>query len=217
MAMTTRRRLIIAITFGGLSLLLAAKVAERSPSATSHPARTIAPDPNYPDAIKRADLVPGGQLVVDPFDADLRYYVHWSTGLSVSHDRGQSWRVLSRNFEFQFLFVHPLNGKLFAIIDYRWFETDKDGFLQHPEANKIVVSDDGRNWKDITRGNGYALLVDIEQDPEFPNRVQMSANGSVRPYRLRYNDDQCKSWRAEPDGHIHFEPSPFHPANGKAG
>jgi hypothetical protein len=211
MAMT-RRRLILAITF----VLLAAKVTQRSASATSPPARTIAPDPVYRETIKRTDLVPGGQLVVDPLDAGLRYYVHPSAGLLVSHDRGESWRVLSRAFEFQFLFVHPFSGKLFAIIDYRWFETDKDGFLQHPEANKIVVSDDGRKWKDITRGRGYALLVDIEQDPQFPNRVEMSANGSIRPYRLRYNDDECKSWRDEPEGHIHFEPSPFHPADGKA-
>jgi hypothetical protein len=212
----TTSRVIIAVTLSVLSVLLPADDNGRTAGTTSRRARTIEPNPVYRELIKRADLTPGGQLVVDPLDADLRYYVHRSIGLLVSHDRGESWRVLSRKFEFRFLFVHPLSGKLYAIIDYRWFETDKDGFLQHPEADKIIVSDDGQKWKDITRGHGYAQLVDIAQDPDFPNRVWMSANG-IRPYRLRYNDDECTSWRLEAEGHIRFDKSQFRPANGKAG
>lgn len=208
------RRPVIAFALSALVAVVQAGCDDRP---TSRPARSIAPDLVYHDVIKRADLISGGQLVIDPLDADLRYYVHRSTGLLVSHDRGESWRVLSRQFEFQYLFVHPLSGKLYAIIDYQWFETDKDGFLQHPDAGKILVSDDGRKWRDITRGNGYAMLVDIAQDPDFPNRVCMGANGAIRPYRLRFNDDECTSWREEVDVHVQFEQSPFDPASRKAG
>ncbi len=174
--------------------------------SASRAAREIAPSTVCTNVLLRSEVPVGGQTVEYPLDKDLLYYVahpgllapggttEKMDGLLLSHDRGTTWRVLSRQFNFRTLFVHPLDGRLYAIIDYEWQETGKDGYLQHCFANKIVVSEDGHRWKDITRGPGYvATLLDVFQDPEHPNRVCVSAS-VIRLSVLQYTDDAYSNW-----------------------
>lgn len=206
------------IAFGSVACLAVAAFAQ------TRPARDFASSPDNPAVLPNADVA-DGQTVIDPFEAGLRFRVAgpWRpedrgklAGLFFSRDGGETWHVLSQRFDFVRLFVHPLTGRLFAIVDYRWLETGPDGFLGAHSAYKILVSDDGQRWKDITRGPGYALLATIEQDPEFPNRVKLTANG-IRPYILRYDDDAFTSWHDEPFELIEFLGLPFQPTTRPAG
>ena len=197
---------------------------EKSQTSTSEAepsARNITPSITYTDVYGREDLMEGGQLVVDPLDDSIRYYVSsdWAAwkpenrgkpiGLLVSFDRGETWRVLSRAFEFLSLFVHPEDGRLYAIIQYEWQQDDDEGFLRRHHANKVVVSEDGKRWRDITRGPGYvATLSEVFQDPDHPDRVCVRGN-ILRSYVMQYTDDQYSDWvmirawdweAAHPDG-----------------
>ncbi len=182
--------------------------AETATQPTTQPSvRGISPSAAYPDIYASADLVTGGTLVPDPLDKSVRYYVapeyvQWKpenvgkkgNGLFISFDEGSTWRVLSRTFKFQFLFVHSLDGRLYAIIDHKSFKTQEDGFLQRGFSDKIIVSEDGKRWKDITRGPGFvADLVSIFQDPDHPNRVCVGAS-VIRYCVIQYVDDEYSDW-----------------------
>jgi hypothetical protein len=157
---------------------------------------------------KRADLPGPGEVVANPKDKDVVYYVTNSLrmwggkanvgkhpGLYVSKDGGSTWRLLDCRFEFLRLFVHPDTGHLFAIIRYDWIATDpKDGTLQVHCSNKIITSTDGRRWKDITGGRGYITDLDgIFKDPDNAGRVCLTGC-VVRPYVFQAKDEQYTDW-----------------------
>lgn len=182
-------------------------VAPTTSPATTRAATDILPSAAYQEVYTTADLMEGGKMVADPTREGLRYYVaqewlRWQApdnyrrppGLFLSKDGGKTWRTLSRQFEFEDLFVHPSSGELFAIIESQSLKTDEDGFLQHCFANKIVRSADGHHWKDITRGPGYvADLVSIFQDPDHPSRICLGAS-VIRYCVLQYTDDAYSDW-----------------------
>lgn len=168
--------------------------------------RGITPSATYKDVFDSGKLMAGGQLVADPLDDRVHYYVSpdWAswkrenfgkpTGLLVSFDQGKTWRVLSRAFVFKSIFVHPIDGRLYAVISYEWQKTGDDGFLRRQYADKVVVSEDGHRWKDITRGPGYvATLLEIFQDPDHPKRVCVRGN-IIRAIVFQYTDDEYSDW-----------------------
>lgn len=157
---------------------------------------------------KKADLPGPGEVVANPKNKDVVYYITnrlrmWGDkanvgkhpGLYVSKDGGKTWRLLDRRFEFMKLFVHPDTGHLFAIIGYHWLATaPEDGTLQSYSANKIITSTDGRHWKDITGGRGHiADLNAIFKDPDNPGRVCL-CGCLLRPYVLQAKDEQYSDW-----------------------
>lgn len=156
-----------------------------------------------------SDLMVGGEQIVDPLRHRLMYYLapEWliwqnpanfgkQSGLLLSQDGGKTWQVLSRQFKFKHLFIHPITSEFFAIIEYQWLQTNKEGYLDHCFADKIVRSADGKHWRDITRGHGYvAGLMSIFQDPEHPNRICVRA--CVISYIVyQYTDDNYSDWKS---------------------
>ena len=145
-----------------------------------------------------AELPPGGEFIQHPKKSEIRYY--WSNrpgqnlaGLCTSLDAGKTWNLLCYIFTFRKVFVHPETGVLYAIIDYTWLKEDK-GYLVRANANKLVMSEDGRRWKDITRGRGYiADIIDVFQDPEHPQRVCM-LTAVIRPTVFQASDDEYSKW-----------------------
>jgi len=202
---------MIVPVLGALLLAGVAPAAAAGGPPTTAPAggRTIVPNAAYPQVIGRDRLIAGGQLVADPADARVRYYAAPQAlrfgdarnadrldGLFVSADGGETWRVLSKQFDFRFVYVHPDTGRLYAIIGYEWQRTDGDGSLERCFADKVVTSADGRRWRDITRGPGYvADLVSIFRDPDHPARVCVGGN-VVRYVVFQYTDDDYSDWAA---------------------
>lgn len=168
-----------------------------------------APVPDiYAKDHKKADLPGPGEEIANPKDETIVYYITnsqrmWGRkanvgkhpGLYVSKDGGKTWRLWCLSFEFQKLFVHPDRGRLFAIILYESLKTDaKEGTLEHYYSNKIIMSSDGKKWKDITRGQGYITgLYGIFRDPDNPSRVCLEAC-LLRPYVLQAKDDDYSDW-----------------------
>jgi hypothetical protein len=188
-------------------VLLCTVAPAAAPATQPTTARTVLPNPAYPQVIARDRLITGGQFVADPAVERLRYYVAPQAlrfvpgnadrldGLFVSADGGETWRVLSKQFDFRFLYVHPATGRFYAIIGYEWQQTGEDGFLQRFFADKVVTSADGRQWRDITRGPGHvADLVSIFRDPDHPARVCVGAN-VLRYVVLQYTDDDYTDWK----------------------
>jgi len=154
-----------------------------------------------------ADLPTGGKCVDHPKKPGVRYYftnrlAMWGdksntgrhSGLYMSEDGGATWKLRCYIFEFQKLFIHPETGTLYAIIYYEWLKDDEDGFLHQHCANKAVMSDDGRHWKDITGGYGYiADITGIIADPDHPRRVCLEACVG-RGYVLQASDDSYSRW-----------------------
>lgn len=182
------------------------------PPAQGRPLVDITPSEAYQEQVfAESELMTGGKRIIDPLRRGVTYYLApasllWQgqknpinygkqSGLFLSKDGGKTWQVLSRKFEYKHLFVHPLTGEFFAIIDYQWLETQKDGYLAHCSADKIVRSTDGKNWVDITHGPGYvADLVSIFQDPDHPNRICVGAC-LVRYIVYQYTDDNYSDWK----------------------
>jgi hypothetical protein len=172
------------------------------PSASSKPQQTI-----YDRVHKTSELPTGGDFVEHPKKRKLQYYFTnrlrmWKdktnaqkhSGLYVSEDGGNTWKLRCYFFEFQELFLHPETGKLYCIIDYTWLAKNKEGFLWPHSANKALMSEDGKHWEDITGGNGYiADITGIVADPDNPDRVCLHAS-IIRPYVLQSEDEAYSKW-----------------------
>ncbi len=152
-------------------------------------------------------LPTGGEFIVHPKNVAVNYYFTnrqrmWRdesnfqkiAGLYISNDHGSTWKRQNNNFDFLFLFIHPDNGILYAIINFRWHKTDENGFLSTYHANKVIRSDEGKKWRDITGGPGFiASIIKIIQDPDYPGRVCLIAN-VIRGYTLQSTDDSYSEW-----------------------
>jgi hypothetical protein len=194
--------MILRIVFLAAFLVAAAATARTAP-APERKSQSI-----YERILKKSDLPGPGEEVADPKDAKVVYYLTnsqrmWGKkenvgkhpGLYTSKDRGQTWRLLCLNFEFQKLYIHPDTGRLFAIIGYDWLDTnEEDGTLEHCSSNKIITSTDGRRWKDISGKQGYITdLYGIFRDPDNAGRVCLEGC-AIRAYVLQAKDEQYSEW-----------------------
>ena len=158
---------------------------------------------------KKADLPGPGEFILSPKEKAVVYYYTntlrmWGNkdnfkkhpGLYVSKNHGETWRLTCYIFEFHRLYVHPDTGHLFAILDYTWLTSDgKDGFLTRAHSNKVVASQDGRKWKDITgTKQGYITgLESIFADPDNPGRICLTGN-LIRSYVFQSKDEDYSDW-----------------------
>ena len=156
---------------------------------------------------KKGELPTGGEFVEHPKKPKVQYYFTnrmrmWKdkgnaqkhSGLYITEDGGDTWKLRCDVFEFQTLFIHPESEKLYSIIDYTWLEENKEGFLESCFANKALISEDGRRWKDITGGNGYiATITGIMADPDNPGRVCLKAS-LMRACILQSEDAEYSKW-----------------------
>lgn len=166
-----------------------------------------APKSLYEKVHQRAELPSGGEFVSHPKkDTVVFYYTNrhlmWAdksntqkhSGLYISRDGGGTWRLLCYFFEFKKVFIHPETERLYAIIEYKWLDTDERGFLVPHIADKALESSDGKNWKDIMGKQKYvATLYDIFVDPDNPQRVCLKAS-VIRPVIMQSVDDIYTEW-----------------------
>jgi hypothetical protein len=93
-------------------------------------------------------------------------------------DSGGQFQILRTDLDFRDVYVHPVTGKLFAIIRWQHVYQGKDDVIAE-DIGMIAMSNDGRKWKDVTPPD-FSVNVSmrkavvtgkIQQDPERPNRV----------------------------------------------
>jgi len=117
-------------------------------------------------------------------------------GLYVSEDSGVSWRLRCKTFDFLGpFFIHPTTGRMFAAIYDTLLAAGTDGYLEKRVGFRIVTSEDGVRWRDISGERGLVATVgSIFQDPDEPERVCIHVGGGVRSYVLQAVDNQYSSW-----------------------
>lgn len=156
---------------------------------------------------KKADLPTGGQFVTNPKGKEMYYFVNkammWEdksnaqkhSGLYRSDDGGQIWKLICEYFEFKDLFIHPVTGKLFAIIEDTWLaDADTGGYLVPHFSDKAISSSDGRHWTDIMGKQGHAgTLLGIFQDLDHPDRVCLETI-VIRDCVLQSKDENYSDW-----------------------
>lgn len=146
-----------------------------------------------------AMLPPNGTYIKDPNKPEIQYY--WSNtsgkyraGLYKSSDSGTNWTILTGIFNFRKVYLHPETGVLYAIINYSWLDEGGEYLVSH-SADKIIMSEDGKHWKNITRGPGYiADIVDIFQDPDHPKRICITTC-IIRICVQQSDDDEYSNWK----------------------
>jgi hypothetical protein len=160
----------------------------------------------YDQIHNKADLPTGGKFVEHPNDSNIHYYFTttlgmWPdkenaqkhSGLYISKDNGETWNLICNFFEFTKLFIHPGTGKLYCIIRHTWLETNEEGFLWPHTADKALMSNDGKHWKELIKGNGIADIADIIADPDNFGRVCLKII-VIRGYILQSKDDDYSEW-----------------------
>jgi hypothetical protein len=160
----------------------------------------------YISLYQKADLPDKGTQVPHPKNTEIKYYYysHYPTvakktsylqyGLYMSKNGGITWIPLCMYLDFQGLFIHPETEKLFAVIWDEWLKEDDDGYLKVATADKVLMSEDGRQWKDITGGNGHISTIGkIFVDPDNPGRVCLLVC-TIRGYVLQSVDDDYSAW-----------------------
>jgi len=128
-------------------------------------------------------------------------------GLYVSQDNGQHWQLVSKDYDFRKMFLHP-DGTLYAIVAMEkkigpekakktagvWLsdQADEEG-NKTISFNRILMSiDSGRSWRDISSGIGRGFtLASIFQDPDHPELVCLNG-GDIRAYVLQATDKNYK-------------------------
>jgi len=85
-------------------------------------------------------------------------------GLYRSRDNGRTWPRVSRERDFEKIFLHP-NGALYAIV-----QRDPPG--AHFQNGVVIVStDEGRTWRDLCEPSVRAC--DLFQDPVHPDQIAL--------------------------------------------
>jgi hypothetical protein len=126
-------------------------------------------------------------------------------GFYVSKDSGATWSLVSKKFNFQYVFQNK-DGRIYAIVQKVFTPsanesapittTDKSGNKQHIRWRVVVSSNEGRTWRDISANIGAGMmLLSIFSDPDAPNRVCLNGNG-IRGYVLQATDDKYTKWEA---------------------
>ena len=141
-------------------------------------------------------------------------------GLYVSHDDGNSWRLISKDYDFWHVFLHQ-NGSVYAIVetlqakppekppataaDIMWRRTDKDGRTWGIRWRALVSKDLGVSWRDITGGIPAGVeLIGITNDPDHPDLVSLIGS-SIRFYILQAEDENYNWKMIRPD----WQPRPL--------
>ncbi|RYD49347.1 MAG: hypothetical protein EOP85_01795 [Verrucomicrobiaceae bacterium] len=155
----------------------------------------------------KQELPGGGQFVPHPRNPKEIYYLssirtlrggsnpQGQPGLYHSSDDGGTWHLLCVSFDFRALFVHPVSGKLYAIIHDRFLHEGQDGYLATGIIDRAITSTDGRKWSEIRGKRTDAASVSrIFQDPDHPARVCLEV-WTVRTYVLQSVDDAYSDWK----------------------
>ena len=188
---------IIALLFAVISFTVCAE-----PSENSKTEQTI-----YDRIYKKSELPTGGEFVKHPKKHKVQYYftnrmlmwedksnVQKHSGLYITENNGNTWKLLCMFFQFKRLFIHPETGVLYAVIHYTRLMENKAGFLWPHSGDKALMSKDGKHWKDITGGRGSILDIGgIIVDPDNPKRVCLQAC-VLRPYVLQSEDNAYSRW-----------------------
>lgn len=160
----------------------------------------------YQTVRKKGDLPTGGEFVANPKKKSEIYYFTnasrmWTdksnaqkhSGLYRSADEGQTWNLVCDFFEFKELFINPRTGKLFAIIEDKWLAEHNEYLVPH-RADKAIASTDGKRWTDIMgKQKHVAMLSNIFQDPDHPDRVCLEYS-LIRGIVLQAKDDNYSDW-----------------------
>ena len=173
----------------------------------------VIPD-DYGVVLQRRDLPASGTFVPDPRNASTVYYftrapraARKNPGLYRSGDGGKSFKLLCPFLKFERLFIHPDTGRLFAIVGDEYLAANRAGFLTPAIGNKVVASDDGRLWKDITGKPGYLPVHGIETDPTHPGRIRLEGT-YLRGFLLEALDDEYTGWKQIPGGGLFSKRAP---------
>lgn len=116
-------------------------------------------------------------------------------GLYHSTDSGQTWRLISNDYDFQKVHLHR-DGSLYAIVLRTYEETDKKWFRW--SIVRSATLDAPLKWEDITGNIERGMrLYDIIDDPVHPELVRLRGS-SVRGYIL-HADDKNYRWQITAD------------------
>ena len=164
-----------------------------------------------------------GKQVIHPSDPRVQYYfvTEWQAmreavsegqrGLYRSSDSGSSWTSLNTQLGFVALYVHPTTEVLYAIVGEEGGARLDEGDVTKGVVQRIVMSRDGREWTDITRGDGNLgpAVVTILVDRLAPNRIALHlSHGGFEPSetKIRWLDDDYTRWeRTKPPPGERFE------------
>jgi len=126
-------------------------------------------------------------------------------GFYASRDAGTTWRLVSKKFDFQFVFQNK-DGRIYAIVEKTFTPsanesapittTDKSGNKRHIRWGVVVSSNEGRTWRDISANIGTGMMLEsIFPDPTAPTRVCLRGSG-IRGYVLQATDDNYTKWNS---------------------
>jgi len=138
----------------------------------------------------------GGYFANQPTNSKLILYYtpKWTTdkntnaktkisGLYLSQDSGQTWRLVSKNDDYGPVFLHP-NGNIYAV-------TNAGRFMG--PAHIFISKNLGESWRDIS-GKSFGEIMGIFADPDHPGLICLSAN-SMRNYVFQATDENY-NWQA---------------------
>lgn len=123
-------------------------------------------------------------------------------GLWVSRDQGKTWlKVACGIRDFEYLFIHPQTGVMFASVSSQPFRQLDGGTLVTGSECRIVTSVDGRDWRDISPDVGHDNIYGaVFRDPDSTNRVCVYSADHLRyrscPVFYQAKDDKYEGWRS---------------------
>jgi hypothetical protein len=189
-----------------LALASAALAADISPSPVQEGTQDGTPTNSVTVEAKdytftKATLPAGGKFLQDPQNNNIQYY--WAyvpspiiTVLYASTDGGAVWKPRSHGFPISQVFIHPKTGVLYAVVRDGVLTTGSDGYTRPASAEKIIMSADGRQWKDITPlHDHFPQIMSIFQDPDNPNRVCFF-EWDIRGNFFQAVDDEYSVWKS---------------------
>lgn len=146
-------------------------------------------------------MAPRGYLATSQANSNLVFFCNYEDGLYGSSDSGATWKSLSKEHNFQFVYPHQ-DGKIYAII-VKGLEHSAATSETNQSASRdtvrwrIMVSDNGgRGWRDISANIASGMMLEsIFPDPASSRRVCLRGSG-VRAYVLQAADDNYSKWDA---------------------
>ena len=144
--------------------------------------------PNDPFTLTKEELPVGGKIIIRPDSPkEVLYWISWSTlhlnakniqkaaGFYRSEDSGKTWYLRSNDLEFRSVFVHSESGAIYGEILEESLFTDEEGFVREVSRHRLLVSDDGYNWRDLSKDPFYArAFIRIWEDPTQTKEICIS-------------------------------------------